>query len=128
MRISDWSSDVCASDLIVEEGFAERAVAADQQDRLGRDALARHVEEHEGDALIFVRLVGADEAENPVGLVGVARPDLRPVDDPMIALVLTEGLQGPEIAARARFEIALRSDGRRVGTARVSTGRCGWSP
>src|SRR3546814_19645890 len=86
---------------------AERAVAADQQDRLGRDALARHVEEHEGDALIFIRLVGADEAENPVGLVGVARPDLRPVDDPMVALVFTESLERNEVAARARLRIAL---------------------
>src|SRR3546814_19909054 len=107
MRISDWSSDVCASDLIVEEGFAERAVAADQQDRLGRDALARHVEEHEGDALIFIRLVGAYEAENPVGLVGIAGPDFRSVDDPVIALVITERLQGHVIAARPRIRIPL---------------------
>ncbi len=92
---------------IVEEGFAEGRVAADQQDRFGRDALARHVEEHEGDALIFVRLVGADEAEDPVGLVGVAGPDFRSVDDPVVALVLAEGLQADEIAARAGFRIAL---------------------
>src|SRR3546814_15756192 len=105
MRIRDWSSDVCSSEL---------------------DALARHVEEHEGDALIFVRLVGADEAENPVGLVGVARPDLRPVDDPMIALVLTEGLQGHEIAARARFGIDLRLEERRVGKECVRTCRSRW--
>ena len=92
---------------IVEEGFAEGRIARNQQDRLGRDALALHVEEHEGDALIFVRLVGADEAEDPVGLVGIAGPDLRSVDDPVIALVLAEGLQGDEVAARAGFRIAL---------------------
>src|SRR3546814_1839122 len=92
MRISDWSSDVCSSDL---------------QDRLRRDALALHVEEHEGDALIFVRLVGADEAEDPVGLVGVARPDLRSVDDPVIALVFAKGLERNKVAARTRLRIAL---------------------
>src|SRR5690606_23675630 len=48
-----------------------------------------------------------DEAEDPVGLVGIAGPDFRPVDDPMIALVFAEGLQRDEVAARTRFRIAL---------------------
>ena len=44
---------------IVEEGFAERRVAGDQQDRLGRDALRRHVEQDEADA---VMLLGAPKS------------------------------------------------------------------
>ena len=92
---------------IVEERLAERAVAADQQDRLGRHAGARHVEQQEAYPLIFVRLVGADQAENPVGLVGIARPDLLAVDDPVIALVLAERLQRHEVRPRPRLRIAL---------------------
>src|SRR6056297_551663 len=70
---------------IVEESFAERRIAADELDRLGRNAFAGHVEQHEGDALILVRLVGANQAENPVGLIGVGSPDLLTVDHPVIA-------------------------------------------
>ena len=92
---------------IVEEGFAKWRIAADQQDRLGRHAFARHVVEHEGDALILVGLVGADEAENPVGVIGVGCPDLLAVNDPVVALIVAVGLQGHQIAARTGFRIAL---------------------
>ena len=109
--LADIARDVLAIALghlhIVEEGFAERAVAADKLDRLGGYPGVRHVEQHEGDALILVRLVRADEAEDPVGLVGIAGPDFLAVDDPVVAPVLAEGLHRDEVRARARLRIAL---------------------
>ena len=92
---------------IVHEGFAEGRIAADQQDRLGRDAGALHVEQHEADAALLGCLAGADEAEDPVGLIGVAGPHLLPVDDVMIARVLGAGREAGEVGPGVRFGIAL---------------------
>ena len=92
---------------IVHEGFAERRIAADQQDRLGRDARALHVEQHEADAALLGCLAGADEAEDPIGLVGVAGPHLLPVDDIMVARVLGAGREAGEVGAGIGFRIAL---------------------
>ena len=92
---------------IIEKCLTEWRAAGDQQDRLGRNAGAGHVEQQEADALIFVRLVGADKTENPVCLVGIARPDLLAIHDPVIALVLAERLQRNEIGTGAGFRISL---------------------
>ncbi len=51
--------------------------------------------------------VGADQAEDPVGLVGVGGPDLLAVDDPVVALIHGAGLDGGEVGPGARFGIAL---------------------
>ena len=51
--------------------------------------------------------IGADQAEDPVGLVGIAGPDLLAVDQPMVALVLALGLQRGEVGAGAGLGIAL---------------------
>ena len=93
---------------IVEEGLAEGALAADQRDRPGRDPLGGHVDQYEGDAQMFggVR-VGPDQAEDPVGLVGIGGPDLLAVDDPVVAAILRPGLKTRQIGPRARFGIAL---------------------
>ena len=50
---------------------------------------------------------GADQAEDPVGLVGIAGPHLLAVDEVMVALVFGLGLQAGEVGARARLRIAL---------------------
>ena len=50
---------------------------------------------------------GADEAEDPVGVIGVAGPDLRAVDEPVVALVFGLGLQPGEVGSRARLRVAL---------------------
>src|SRR5690606_902577 len=89
------------------EGLAEGRIAADQQDRLGRYARALHVEQQEADPAMLGFARGADQAEDPVSLVGVAGPDLLAVDQIVIALVLSLGLQAREVAARARLRIAL---------------------
>ena len=93
---------------VVEEGLAEGRIAGDQQDRPGRDAGARHVEQQEADPLMLGRgRIGAHQAEDPVGLVGIAGPDLLAVDQPVIALVLALGLQAGEVGAGAGLGIAL---------------------
>src|SRR4051812_11234366 len=50
---------------------------------------------------------GADQAKDPVGLVGIAGPHLLAVDQPVIAFVLAFGLQASEVRARAGLGIAL---------------------
>ena len=42
---------------------------------------------------MLFREVRTDEAENPVGVIGVGGPDLRAVDQPVVPLVLAFGLQ-----------------------------------
>ena len=66
-----------------------------------------HVEQQEADPAMLGLGRGADQAEDPVGLVGVAGPHLLAVDQPVVALVLGLGLQAGEIGAGARLRIAL---------------------
>jgi hypothetical protein len=57
---------------IVEKSFAERRIARDQENGLGRHALRGHVEQDETDAVMLLRRgIGAHQAKNPVGVVGV---------------------------------------------------------
>ena len=92
---------------IVEERLAEGGLAGNQHDRLGRHTFAGHVEQHEGNALVLFILVGAGEAEDPVGLVSIAGPDFLAVDDKVIAFIHRTGLQRGQIGAGARLGIAL---------------------
>ena len=93
---------------IVEEGFAERRIARDQQDRLGRHALRGHVEQDEADAVMFLGCgIGPHQAKNPVGVVGVRRPDLLAGDDVIVAVALGAGLQRGEVRSGVRLGIAL---------------------
>src|SRR3546814_12600055 len=103
MRISDWSSDVCSSDLVI----ARPAVAA----------TARHRRRHDvGDIAIaglIVRAaiaIGVDIAIGPRLAVRGARPD-----------ILGKG-------ARPVAVITRRSEERRGGKECVSTCRSRWSP
>src|SRR3546814_19009860 len=64
MRISDWSSDVCSSDLVLRVEHVEQRTAADrkllaigQQQLVGRLALVDEVAEHRG-----LRLAGIPRA------------------------------------------------------------------
>ena len=84
---------------IVEKCLAERRVARDQLDRLGRNTRSFHVEQQEAYSLIFVRLVGADQTENPVGLIRIRGPDFLAIDDPMVSLILAKGLHRHKVAA-----------------------------
>jgi len=51
--------------------------------------------------------LGTDEAEHPVGRVGVGRPDLVAIDHPMVTVELRARPQGCQVAARPRLAVAL---------------------
>src|SRR3546814_12260095 len=102
MRISDWSSDVCSSDLIAE--------AAEERERLRIHRLAlRQVDPDRAPLAV---------AEKPAQFV--SRAD-RGVEATGLVLDQARGLAAHSGARE-------RSDERRVGTARVSTGRYRWCP
>ena len=93
---------------VVEKCLAERRRAADQLDRAGGYTGARHVEQDEADALVLAAaVIGAHQAENPVGLVGVTGPDFLAVDQVVITLVLGPGGQAGEVGARVGLGVAL---------------------
>src|SRR3546814_1580086 len=109
MRISDWSSDVCSSDLLLVQqaaglgGDLVRPLLVDA----ARKALAQPLEadDHVGDG--FMLAVAADaERDDPRQKLGIARNI------------------GDE---REHLLVAIRSEERRVGKECVSTCRSRWS-
>src|SRR3546814_15104326 len=99
MRISDWSSDVCSSDLFVELSFAGRRRQCPDQPLS---------EAHEVDA-------GGER----LLAVGLIRLRTMIVDEDQVEVRLVHELQPAELAER--------SEERRVGKECVSTCRSGWS-
>src|SRR3546814_13887359 len=100
MRISDWSSDVCSSDLVDRRGCANAAVAGERYARHGTEQI------NDCDALPGGDFVLRDDGD------GLA--DLR------------ERLFS---ARRGNDDLVpLRSEERRVGKECVSTCRSRWSP
>src|SRR3546814_12729385 len=133
MRISDWSSDVCSSDLklvteqlvpVCAPGFAE---AVDppllHTTDLGRATLI-HVTKASEDWAAWCRAAG------------VTATDLnRGISCDTIQLAIDAAIQGLGVAIGRRPLIdedlaagRLRSEGRRVGKECVSTCRSRWSP
>src|SRR3546814_19527769 len=100
MRISDWSSDVCSSDL---EGPAGLVVVI----------MGRFV--HRQDR----REAGVERLEQPAPFVARFREELRPD-------LLLEGRQAGRVRRIAEFVRIARSEERRVGTEWVSTCRHRW--
>src|SRR3546814_11825810 len=105
MRISDWSSDVCSSDLVGGEG-----------DRLGVEITAGE------------RLIGLREDQRIVGhAVRLDRQRRRG-----LAQQVERGAHDLRLAAQAigvlHARVAVRSEERRVGQACVSTCSSRWSP
>src|SRR3546814_6222612 len=74
MRISDWSSDVCSSDLVARIGLAERLLAVGREVVFRPDG-DRIVARLVGDQAIHLRIV--DVVEVGVDLVEVLGPDRR---------------------------------------------------
>src|SRR3546814_13389124 len=102
MRISDWSSDVCSSDLAVVGGEVDDEVAAIAR-RHGKD-------------------VGAGLADqNIVARAAVQRLGAAAAGDNVVEAV-ADGL------ATAAGHRQVRSEERRVGKECVSTCRSRWSP
>src|SRR3546814_15052487 len=102
MRISDWSSDVCSSDLGRAEGLPEKTLEAAAMDRLKSHGWPGNVRELEN----LVRRLAVLYSEDAIGVE-------------VIDAELADGQ--PQAAAQ-------RSEERRVGKACVSTGRSRWAP
>src|SRR3546814_19530397 len=126
MRISDWSSDVCSSDLPQQLagvgrdlGSRCRLVVADVVDapRIGpRNGSLQHA----GDIVDMDaadQMAGPDDTPGAAAPYGVERAEPRPVDD-----------GEPEDMLRQAEVGMTRSEERRVGKECDSTCRYGWSP
>src|SRR3546814_13415276 len=114
MRISDWSSDVCSSDLdlVPEEGDAPGGVLIVRGEKL--DRVAAHAERPalEGGLVAFV----LEGDQLPDDLARVVR------------LPLGEAERHCRIGFDRPYAVKTRSEERRVGKEGVSTCRSRWSP
>src|SRR3546814_12094622 len=99
MRISDWSSDVCSSDLVAAENLGVGQV----------DAVVFLVARHRERAGVAA-----------VGIVGAA-------DEAAVAPETQAETAGTAGRAAARVLVRVRSEERRVGTDCGGTCRIGWS-
>src|SRR3546814_11618193 len=103
MRISDWSSDVCSSDLFGRKTFGTGVIAA-------HNALKfRKLSDHAGDE------IGLRQPRRLFGHIGQAR-----------SLPVIPAKAG--IHEHRLFRTGTRSEERRVGKECVSTCRSRWSP
>src|SRR3546814_4922002 len=148
MRISDWSSDVCSSDLRIAERRLEAGVTSALDFRQAESLLTQaetelaslRLAEAQSENFLAVLLGGpvpvgltvpltlADQKNGTVIDAGlpselmVTRPDIFAAEEKMQAARATIG------AARVAFFPSLRSEERRGGTECVSTCRSRWSP
>src|SRR3546814_9713220 len=99
MRISDWSSDVCSSDLHVEQ----------QEGQQGLDAACSALD-------------GTGQAAGLARQVKAQRQRVQVAED-----LQSHGADGV-LAHAGKDGVAQRSEERRVGKACVSTCRSRWSP
>src|SRR3546814_18632134 len=110
MRISDWSSDVCSSDLFFKQGFVKALNAVTSpivntmKDRFGTSG--------------FKGL----PTNAVIGVVNKIKSFLGPKADKL------EGGDGRKVVDVARSQTGYRSEERRVGKECVSTCRSRWSP
>src|SRR3546814_13516289 len=109
MRISDWSSDVCSSDLFAAEPGGGRPFGARAIDRVPREWIAALP----GDLLVGVHLE----------LLAATAPE--PDAAALQAVFGHDGINGSLVSGGAA---AVRSEERRVGKECVSTCRSRWSP
>src|SRR3546814_20238624 len=132
MRISDWSSDVCSSDLLEDETERGRLkqVLDELQQRLAPDfgVIARTAADGvdaqalEADLMFLLRLwddIVAQARSAPAG--ALVHGDL-----PLSMRILRD-LLGTTVE-RIRIASPIRSEERRVGQECVSTFRSRWSP
>src|SRR3546814_13959029 len=111
MRISDWSSDVCSSDLTVAQ-TEEQPLALFH---LGKQPGGQHHAVAIGGAAVLER----DAMHHRIAVEPVIAPALRPIDG-VVAIADIDAVD----VGRDRP----RSEERRVGKECVSTCRSRWSP
>src|SRR3546814_15861589 len=133
MRISDWSSDVCSSDLLVVDpvqvwqAFLEIVLVlldedpavlpvTDQFERPGADRLGAHVGRRDVAGIDGRLARGEQRQQGRLGPVQAEGDGVGIVGDDLVKVVV------PDLT---RF---CRSEERRVGKECVSTGRSRWSP
>ncbi|MCY1409471.1 hypothetical protein D9M71_248220 [compost metagenome] len=93
---------------VVEEHLVDFMLAVEGDDRPHGDARGLHVDQQEGNAALLLGLrIGAHQAEDPVGVVGVGGPDLLAVHHVVVAVTHRAGLQRRQVGAGARLGIAL---------------------
>src|SRR3546814_15011460 len=115
MRISDWSSDVCSSDLVVQDGVAGAPV--------------RPVALPVGPAPALLRARRAErvEVDGDVAAIAPGVGEVDPAPRRRIVLQVAGGRRVDADEADMRAS-APRSEERRVGKECVSTCRSRWSP
>ena len=114
-RVGDLPAVVDAADDVVlraagvvEEHLAELGRAVGLGDAADLDAGLAHRHEQVRDALVLRRVgIGAGEQEAVVGVVAAGRPDLLPVDDPLVAVEHGRRLQAGQVGARVGLAEAL---------------------
>src|SRR3546814_14987615 len=124
MRISDWSSDVCSSDLIEE---------VDREDRLLRGfvAYAGIDVDPRGDLCLELRIAGVSPQLCVERRSAVLRRGFEQRDVVKLDRRVGEQIVGTKLLHRdrqPRSAILERSEARRVGKECVSTGRSRGSP
>ena len=104
---------------VVEEDLVDLVAAVDGLDRAHGDARRLHVDEQEGNALLFLRRrIGAHQAEDPVGILRQRGPGLLAVDHVVAVGALRRSLQRREIGAGAGLGEALAPPIVEIGDAR----------
>ena len=83
---------------VIKECFAERRSATDQLNRFCCYAFRGHVKKQKADAFMLGRLgVSSNQAENPIGVVGIGGPDLRAINNVIVPIDYGTGLQAGEV-------------------------------
>src|SRR3546814_16964983 len=124
MRISDWSSDVCSSDLLVgrRTDAAQRAALQRRLQQVRSVHRAAAGGARADDGMDFV-----DEQDTAFGLLEFADHRLQPFLE--VAAIARARQQRPHIEREdRRFLEEFRSEERRVGKECVSTCRSRWWP
>ena len=93
---------------VVEFHFVQAVVIVDRDDRVHLDTFTLHIDQDERNALLLLAgVIGAHQAENPVGVLGIRRPDLGAVDNEIIAIALCFGFETRQVRARSRLGVTL---------------------
>src|SRR3546814_11512536 len=115
MRISDWSSDVCSSDLVDHRQDAEHVVQRCRQ--------RRTVALHQPYALALDRvLVGVEHADQPLEAAAALRDQAELLGElfqlQVVAQAREPGFRQPELQVREFAEMESREMGTAGGTER----------
>src|SRR3546814_17061631 len=120
MRISDWSSDVCSSDLVIRQSRAILEPLRDKEVQMRADAAGLPFDQVKAMSFSDQKLI-KDAKGDPVGLTG---------DDYAKHAALTRGLKAMDVEVKGRRgagqeedvgeqasdQIGIASGGERVGT------------